>query len=53
MNSNVKATDFRFVPAVCEKCGEQLAQIATPKGSEITRYELNPGKHVCKPKDQS
>ena len=53
MNGNVTATEFKFVPAVCERCGEQLAQIAVPKGSTQTSVQLKPGKHVCAPKENS
>ena len=48
---NTQSIEVQFVPAVCEKCGEQLAQIATPKGSGKTSFTLKSGTHVCKPKD--
>lgn len=52
MNEAIKTIPIKFTPAVCERCGEQLAQIASPEKRDAP-YKLNVPTHVCKTKKDS
>lgn len=47
MNEKGQVVDLKFIPIVCERCGQRLAQVAVPKSSDQTSVKVNPGNHIC------